>query len=190
MPVERIAEWLRILDERERWRRSELPPEITVDALSQLWDGRYVQIRRWEPNGPMTEDGYDGWVDHRWGNRYGKTMGEILKRPDFQGDCGPEFRVSPEGHSLLVGAATKQQSTSHAGKKPAGNPGRPRKPNTDKLHRVIRTMLDSGDVKRYDRKWKGELLPRYADKLPKKLKPDALRKHVEREEARRAADKK
>ena len=50
-------------------------------------------------------------------------------------------------------------------------------------------MLDSGEVERYQRKWK-DLRVRYGDQLPTRLSADGLRKRVEREEARRAADKK
>jgi len=62
--------------------------------------------------------------------------------------------------------------------------GRPRKSKPDQIDSVVNRIIDSGDLEQYGRQWK-QLRIRYSDKLPKGYSWDALRKKVEREEARR-----
>jgi hypothetical protein len=66
----------------------------------------------------------------------------------------------------------------------AATPGRPKVMKLDKLGQVVKKMLDNGDVERYGRRWK-KLRIQYG---LEHYTPDQLRKRVEREEARRAAD--
>lgn len=93
--------------------------------------------------------------------------------------------------SLPSPAERKTNAPAGDGQGGAGTrkPGRRPKSRPSKFDRVISSMIDSGDVERYARKWKS-LRERYAGELPKRLTADGLRKRVEREEARRAADKK
>ncbi len=110
------------------------------------------------------------------------------------GDCGRvlyAWRVSVKQvcYSLLPPAFQLLDGGEGAGRTPKGKPGRPTKAKPDRFDRVIRSMIDSGDVERYGRKWKSELLPRYKEQLPNGMTPGGLRKRVEREEQLRAAYK-
>ncbi len=113
MPIADLVGHLRLLDERPSWRRSELPQSITLDVLRELDSYRLIQIRlyrrfprlrpeeRYSTPQPDTEYGRGGWwVVSEHALRAGR-LEEILKHPDHQGDCEPEFRVSPKGADWL-----------------------------------------------------------------------------------------
>lgn len=93
------------------------------------------------------------------------------------------------GEPSTIGHEVPSPRAGRGGAETKGRPGRKPKAKPDKFDRVIRAMIVSGDVQRYERKWKSELLPRYAAKLPKGMTPGSLRKRVEREEKLGAADK-
>lgn len=207
MWIDELIPHLRALASKPSWRYSKVPPQITHEVLNQLNDARLIETRLWGRQGhdghftekpvPLIWIGRGGWFVVS--DNYGKagTLDEILAHREYQGDCLPEFQLSERAQNLLRDANNRSGSSpsgggqdgEEAGKKPARKPGRPRKSKLDKVELAIRKMIDSGDVKCYQRKWK-DLRVRYHDQLPARLTADGLRKRVEREESRRAADSK
>lgn len=99
----------------------------------------------------------------------------------------PETKVHLQQVALRLSADPAHPQAPSTGKADSKKRRRGRVKN-EELRSVIQAMIDSGDVERYARKWK-QLLAQYQDRLPKKWKPDSLRKAVEREEARRGGQK-
>lgn len=123
----------------------------------------------------------DRWVSPRdW------DWVRCVKRVLTSTAIGPDITLSNKGRIRSEDLRQRQEKAAGGKRKP----GRKPKKRPTRTDLAVRRMIDSGDVERYARRWKNELLPRYANQLPKRMGAGALRKAVEREEDRRAADNK
>ena len=191
---------------KDRARRCSPPltfPRHDFDKRLRGWMGslgeKRRELMRIERTERKSEDEFLSAVEQ---TRQAERVREIVRQ--IYDDSRDLLEDAYEFEKDLKAAETAAQTTKNAPKsdrgvspyygKTAGNgaakrPGRKPKTKPDKTDRTVCEMLDSGDVKRYGRKWKA-LCVRYGDHLPKRLSADGLRKRVEREEERRGADKK